>query len=147
MLTATNRSNIKISKEIELKRFSEKTSKFIKKFNTVFLYGELGVGKTTFAKYLIRYLVGANIEVTSPTYNIIQSYRRFDEIKILHMDFYRLNDKTNIYDLDIIESFENAISIIEWPEKLIEFIPEKRLNIKLSFVDDDDDLRKIILAN
>ena len=52
------------------------------------------------------------------------------------MDFYRLNDKTNIYDLDIIESFENAISIIEWPEKLIEFIPEKRLNIKLSFVDD-----------
>ena len=38
------------------------------------------------------------------------------------MDFYRLNDKTNIYDLDIIESFENTISIIEWPEKLIEFI-------------------------
>ena len=105
-----------------------------------------GSGKTTFAKYLIRYLVDENIEVTSPTYNIIQSYRRFDEIEILHMDFYRLNDKTNIYDLDIIESFENAISIIEWPEKLIEFIPEKRLNIKLSFVDDDD-LRKIILAN
>ena len=63
------------------------------------------------------------------------------------MDFYRLNDKTNIYDLDIIESFENAICIIEWPEKLIEFIPEKRLNIKFSFVGDDDDLRKIILAN
>ena len=62
------------------------------------------------------------------------------------MDFYRLNDKTNIYDLDIIESFENSISIIEWPEKLIKFIPEKRLNIKFSFVDDDN-LRKIILAN
>ena len=56
MLTATNRSNIKISKEIELKRFSEKTSKFIKKFKTIFLYGELGVGKTTFVKYLINYL-------------------------------------------------------------------------------------------
>ena len=63
------------------------------------------------------------------------------------MDFYRLNDKTNIYDLDILESLENAISIIEWPEKLIEFMPKKRLNIKFSFVDDDDDLRKIILAN
>ena len=46
MLTATNRSKIKISKEIELKRFSEKTSKLIKKFKTIFLYGELGVGKT-----------------------------------------------------------------------------------------------------
>ena len=56
MLTATNRSNIKISKEIELKKFSEKTSRFIKKFNTIFLYGELGVGKTTFAKYLINNL-------------------------------------------------------------------------------------------
>ena len=56
MLTATNRSNIKISKEIELKRFSEKASKFIKKFNTVFLFGELGVGKTTFVKYLINNL-------------------------------------------------------------------------------------------
>ena len=63
------------------------------------------------------------------------------------MDFYRLNDKTNIYDLDIIESFENAITIIEWPEKLIKFIPENRLNIKFSFDDNDDDLRKIVLAN
>ena len=56
MLTATNRSNIKISKEIELKKFSEKTSRFLKKFKTIFLYGELGVGKTTFVKYLINNL-------------------------------------------------------------------------------------------
>ena len=93
------------------------------------------------------YLVGEDIEVTSPTYNIIQSYRRFDEIEILHMDFYRLNDKTNIYDLDIIDAFQKAISIIEWPEKLIKILPEKRLNVKLSFVDDNDDLRKIKLVN
>ena len=63
------------------------------------------------------------------------------------MDFYRLNDKTNIYDLDIIDSFQKAISIIEWPEKLIKIIPEKRLNVKLSFVDDNDDVRKIKLEN
>ena len=130
-----------------LNQISKIILKKLENGDCIFLIGEIGVGKTTFAKYLIQYLVDENIEVTSPTYNIIQSYRRFDEIEILHMDFYRLNDKTNIYDLDIIESFENAISIIEWPEKLIEFIPEKRLNIKLSFVDDDDDLRKIILAN
>ena len=63
------------------------------------------------------------------------------------MDFYRLNNKTNIYDLDIIESFEKAITIIEWPERLIEVLPEKRLNIKFNFVDDDDNLRKIILVD
>ena len=92
-------------------------------------------------------MVNKYIEVTSPTYNIIQSYSTFDGIEILHMDFYRLNDKTNIYDLDIIDSFQKAISIIEWPEKLIKIIPEKRLNVKLSFVDDNDDVRKIKLEN
>ena len=106
----------------KLEPLAKKISISCSEGDVITLSGPLGVGKTTFAKYLIQYLVDENIEVTSPTYNIIQSYRRFDEIEILHMDFYRLNDKTNIYDLDIIESFENAISIIEWPEKLIEFI-------------------------
>ena len=92
-------------------------------------------------------MVNECIEVTSPTYNIIQSYRSFDDTEILHIDFYRLKNKLNIYDLDIIESFEKSISIIEWPEKLIEIIPEKRLDIKFNFVDNDDDLREIILIN
>ena len=92
-------------------------------------------------------MVNEYIEVTSPTYNIIQSYRSVDDTEILHMDFYRLNNKINIYDLDIIESFEKSISIIEWPEKLIEIIPEKRLDIKFNFVDNDENLREVILIN
>ena len=92
-------------------------------------------------------MVNEYIEVTSPTYNIIQSYRSFDDTEILHIDFYRLNNKINIYDLDIIESFEKSISIIEWPEKLIEIIPEKRLDIKFNFVDNDENLREVILIN
>ena len=78
MLTATNRSNIKISKEIELERFSEKTSRFVKKFKTIFLYGELGVGKTTFVKYLINNLQKKEktkiTEIPSPTFNICLLY-------------------------------------------------------------------------
>ena len=78
MLTATNRSNIKISKEIELKKFSEKTSRFVKKFKTIFLYGELGVGKTTFVKYLINNLQKKEktkiTEIPSPTFNICLLY-------------------------------------------------------------------------
>ena len=84
-----------------IKALSKKISISCSEGDVITLSGPLGV-ETTFAKYLIRYLVDENIEVTSPTYNIIQSYRRFDEIEILHMDFYRLNDKTNIYDLDIM---------------------------------------------
>ena len=78
------------------------------------------------------YLVNKNIEVTSPTYNIIQSYRSFDNTEIIHMDFYRLNNKTNIYDLDIIESFEKAITIIEWPERL-SYTPLNSWKISLTF--------------
>ena len=79
MLTATNRSNIKISKEIELKKFSEKTSRFVKKFKTIFLYGELGVGKTTFVKYLINNLQKKEktkiTEIPSPTFNLVYEYK------------------------------------------------------------------------
>ena len=96
MLTATNRSNIKISREIELKRFSEKTSKFIKKFKTIFLYGELGVGKTTFVKYLINNLQKREktkiTEIPSPTFNIVYEYR-IKKKRIQHFEMYRLRKK------------------------------------------------------
>ena len=96
MLTATNRSNIKISKEIELKKFSEKISKFIKKFNTIFLYGDLGVGKTTFVKYFINNLQKKEktkiTEVPSPTFNIVYEYK-IKKSRIQHFDLYRLKKK------------------------------------------------------
>ena len=96
MLTATNRSNIKISREIELKRFSEKTSKFIKKFKTIFLYGELGVGKTTFVKYLINNLQKREktkiTEIPSPTFNIVYEYR-IKKKKIQQIYMYILKKK------------------------------------------------------
>ena len=110
MLTATNRSKIKISKEIELKRFSEKTSKFIKKFNTVFLYGELGVGKTTFTRYLINYLQkkeGSKVtEVLSPTFNLLYEYD-LNGIKIMHYDLYRIRDEKELK----IETYRKMLTV------------------------------------
>ena len=130
MLTATNRSNIKISREIELKRFSEKTSKFIKKFKTIFLYGELGVGKTTFVKYLINNLQKREktkiTEIPSPTFNIVYEYR-IKKKRIQHFDLYRLKKKKECLNIGLFED-DDVISIIEWPEK-VHFKPKKRIEI------------------
>ena len=136
MLTATNRSNIKISKEIELKRFSEKISKFIKQFNTIFLYGDLGVGKTTFVKYFINNLQKKEktkiTEVPSPTFNIVYEYK-IKKSRIQHFDLYRLKKKKECLNIGLFED-ENVISIIEWPEKA-HFKPKKRIEIYLKYFD------------
>ena len=136
MLTATNRSNIKISKEIELKRFSEKTSKFIKKFKTIFLYGELGVGKTTFVKYLINNLQKHEkikiTEIPSPTFNIVYEYR-IKKKRIQHFDLYRLKKKEECLNIGLFED-DDVISIIEWPEK-VHFKPKKRIEIYFKYFD------------
>ena len=136
MLTATNRSNIKISKEIELKRFSEKTSKFIKKFKTIFLYGELGVGKTTFVKYLINYLQKKEktkiTEIPSPTFNIVYEYK-IKKKRIQHFDLYRLKKKKECLNIGLFED-DDVISIIEWPEKVY-FKPKKRIEIYFKYSD------------
>ena len=136
MLTATNRSNIKISKEIELKKFSEKISKFIKQFNTIFLYGDLGVGKTTFVKYFINNLQKKEktkiTEVPSPTFNIVYEYK-IKKSRIQHFDLYRLKKKKECLNIGLFED-ENVISIIEWPEK-VHFKPKKRIEIYLKYFD------------
>ena len=136
MLIATNRSNIRISKEIELKKFSEKTSKFIKKFKTIFLYGELGVGKTTFVKYLINYLQKKEktkiTEIPSPTFNIVYEYR-IKKKRIQHFDLYRLKKKKECLNIGLFED-DDVISIIEWPEK-VHFKPKKRIEIYFKYSD------------
>ena len=136
MLTATNRSNIKISKEIELKRFSEKISKFIKQFSTIFLYGDLGVGKTTFVKYFINNLQKKEktkiTEVLSPTFNIVYEYK-IKKLRIQHFDLYRLKKKKECLNIGLFED-KNVISIIEWPEK-VHLKPKKRIEIYFKYFD------------
>ncbi len=136
MLTATNRSNIKISDEIELKKFSEKVSQFAKHFNTIFLYGELGVGKTTFVKYFINNLQKKAktkiTEIPSPTFNIVYEYK-IKNLRIQHFDLYRLKNKKECLNIGLFEE-DNVVSIIEWPEKVY-LKPKKRIEIFFKYFD------------
>jgi len=122
----------------ETKSFSKKISSILKKGDVIFLYGEIGVGKTTFVRFLINNLQKTNgvkkSEVLSPTFNIVYDYD-VKKLKILHYDLYRLKNYKDILELGLFETSENHIKIIEWPE-LIKPKPKNRIDIKFKYAKD-----------
>ena len=135
MHIATNTSSGKIdisSEKITAEIAKEFTNIFVNG-DIVFLIGEMGVGKTTFVRYLINEFQKKNnldlTEVTSPTFNILNEYQ-IEDINIKHYDLYRLKEFNEINNLGILEDTENSLILIEWPTLLLD-----NLNnfVKLSF--------------
>jgi tRNA threonylcarbamoyladenosine biosynthesis protein TsaE len=101
----------------------------LKKNDVIALYGELGSGKTVFAKGLCEGL-GVNELVTSPTFTLIQEYR--GRLPVFHFDFYRLFGPEEVEMLDMDEYFNReGISIIEWADVAELLLPAKRVQVKL----------------
>ena len=119
----------------DTQNFSKNISKIIGKGDIIFLYGEIGAGKTTFVRFFINYLESKNriknSDVLSPTFNIVYDYDVKD-IKILHYDLYRIKNCEDILQLGIFEASNNHIKIIEWPE-LIKPKPKDRIDILFSY--------------
>jgi tRNA threonylcarbamoyladenosine biosynthesis protein TsaE len=119
----------------DTQNFSENISKKISAGDIIFLYGEIGVGKTTFVRFLINYLESKNriknSEVLSPTFNIVYDYDVGDT-KILHYDLYRLKNYKDISQLGMFETSKSHIKIVEWPE-LIESKPNDRIEILFKY--------------
>ena len=119
----------------DTQNFSENISKKISAGDIIFLYGEIGVGKTTFVRFLINYLESKNriknTEVLSPTFNIVYDYDVGDT-KILHYDLYRLKNYKDISQLGMFETSKSHIKIVEWPE-LIEPKPNDRIEILFKY--------------
>jgi tRNA threonylcarbamoyladenosine biosynthesis protein TsaE len=100
--------------------------------DVIALSGELGAGKTRFARALIGALAGAGEEVPSPTFTLVQSYDT-PRGTLRHFDLYRLTLPEEAYELGIEEAFAEDISVIEWPERLGRLLPAERLEIALGF--------------
>lgn len=98
------------------------------------LNGELGSGKTLFVKSFAKAL-GINDDITSPTFNIIKEYHD-GEMDLYHMDVYRVED--DYESVGIEEYFEkNGVCIIEWADVIKDILPEERLDITISIIDEN----------
>ena len=119
----------------DTKNFSEKISKIIKKGDIIFLYGEIGVGKTTFTRNFINHLQKREgvkeTEVLSPTFNLLYEYD-IKNLKVMHYDLYRIKNSKELDQLGIFKEDLSSIKIIEWPE-LVETNLANRLELHLKY--------------
>ena len=126
---------MKISSIHDLEKISNKIKKKLIPGDVIFLYGEIGVGKTTFARLLINnYEKEKKLkvsEVLSPTFNIVFEYD-IKELTIKHYDLYRLKNGSDIKNIGLFEDLERTITLIEWPE-LIKEKPANRIDLFLEY--------------
>ena len=119
----------------DTQNFSKNISKIISAGDIIFLYGEIGAGKTTFVRFFINHIERKkginNSDVLSPTFNIVYDYN-VGNIKILHYDLYRLKNYKDISQLGMFETSKDHIKIVEWPE-LIESKPKDRVDIQFQY--------------
>ena len=103
------------------------------------LYGDLGAGKTVFARAFIRARAGKggeNEEVPSPSFTLLQTYE-MDGGTIYHFDFFRLSGPGETHELGIEEAFADGIALIEWPDRLGRLLPADRLDVAFEFAGDE----------
>ena len=126
-----------ISSPKDLNKITKKINKIISPGDYIFLFGEIGSGKTTFTRHLVNSLEIKNklseSEVLSPTFNIVYEYE-INNILIKHFDLYRLKSKDELNNLGIFDNTEDIITIIEWPE-LIDEKPLNRLELYFKYAE------------
>ena len=136
MPTAIKNSIIDISSEKTTKELAKNFSNYLKGGEVIFLYGEIGVGKTTFAKYLInQFQINKKIqttEVLSTTFNLLNEYELKDLV-IKHYDLFRLKDKSEIKNLDLFDNNPKIITLIEWPQLIDKENVIKSINLVFKY--------------
>jgi len=138
MHIATNSDQIDISLEKKTEKLAQKFQEKLNVGDVVFLQGEMGVGKTTFIKYLINYFQKKNklklSEVTSPTFSLLNEYK-VNQINIFHYDLFRLKSSREVKNLDLFANNSNSITLIEWPQ-IIEKKPKNYIELIFSYSGD-----------
>jgi len=132
---------VKLADEAETLALGGKLIEQLKLGHVVTLTGDLGAGKTTLVRGMIQSVLG-DIEVPSPTYTLVQTYD-MPNFELWHCDMYRLEQPDDGYELGLMDAFEDAVCLIEWPDKLGSLIPEEALAIDIQF---EGEGRKVTLT-
>jgi len=142
MPIAIKDSTIDITSEKLTKELAKEFTKYLKGGEFVFLYGEMGVGKTTFVKYFINEYQKINnltqSEITSPTFSLLNEYQVKD-IRIKHYDLFRINRKEDINNLDIFEKDNKLITLIEWPQLIADKKDIKFITLTFNYLNQLND--------
>ena len=142
MPIAIKDSTIDITSEKLTKELAKEFTKYLKGGEFVFLYGEMGVGKTTFVKYFINEYQKINnltqTEITSPTFSLLNEYQVKD-IRIKHYDLFRINRKEEINNLDIFEKDNKLITLIEWPQLIADKQDIKFITLTFNYLNQLND--------
>jgi len=131
---------VKLADEAATFALGGKLIKQLSAGQVVTLTGDLGAGKTTLVRGMIQSIL-SDIDVPSPTYTLVQTYD-MPEFELWHCDMYRLERPEDGYELGLMDAFEDALCVIEWPDKLGELIPEDALRVEITF---DGEGRKVTL--
>ena len=142
MPIAIKDSTIDITSEKLTKELAKEFTKYLKGGEFVFLYGEMGVGKTTFVKYFINEYQKINnltqTEITSPTFSLLNEYQ-IKDIRIKHHDLFRINRKEDINNLDIFEKDNKLITLIEWPQLIADKQDMKFITLTFNYLNQLND--------
>jgi len=122
---------VELPDEAATAAFAARVSALAATRDIIALKGDLGAGKTTFARGFIR-ARGCTEEVPSPTFTLVQVYE-LGAAAIWHFDLYRIKSPEEAWELGIEDAFSEGISLIEWPERLGPLLPPRRLEIELLF--------------
>ena len=127
--------------ENQTKKIAQQISRVLDNGDIVVLRGNLGAGKTLFSKFMISSLFG-DIEVTSPTFNLVKIYQA-PNLCLWHCDFFRLKTSSECEELGVFDDLKDKITIIEWPDIGKSFLKNNELEINLDFYSPVSNMRNV----
>lgn len=138
---------ISINSQEEMVEFAKEIANSIKGNKVIALYGNLGVGKSFFARNFINFLQEIPSEVLSPTFNIVYSYKT-KKAEIFHFDLYRIKHEREFENIGFFEALNSNIVLIEWPQIAEKYLPKNCLKITIkNVINHHDEAREIIIEN
>ncbi|MEX2630813.1 MAG: tRNA (adenosine(37)-N6)-threonylcarbamoyltransferase complex ATPase subunit type 1 TsaE [Tistlia sp.] len=122
---------VELPDEAATSAFAARIAPLLRVGDLLYLEGDLGAGKTAFARALINALPGPREEVPSPTFTLVQTYPR-DALEIWHFDLYRLERAEEVWELGLEEALVAGASLVEWPERAGSLLPAERLVLRFA---------------